>query len=358
MLRWQQDHNRWEEKVLSFQSLRMSVLEFSQVVNGLTRGMSFLVSTHRLSSDLLPVSLLRSLYRDIREHAATLGLTITLPLHALYEVPASYQLQESHDIFIILHVPLVTEVFDVLRLNPFPIYLPGAELPTLFSDTNNVLIMSHNRRQFWEMPFHDLFLCSQLDAAYVCDLPIMRSDVGNTCLPALFLGDFRTAITNCMLTPARGSWYLAESAGRLFFLFTNQSLTLTTECPNNSSSKTFVSGFHNFTIPSACSVSGPHFFVDRSLALSFTDAHIRQFVWTPDILQDFTNESHKLNLRLSTFSAQLSNPPQPESPSLPTLYLALTVSLVVAFVLLLFCFGYLAYLYWTTRRPSDASTST
>jgi len=235
-----------------FLELTLLASEMHSTIADLTEGFRHLVSSHRLTTALLPLNSLRSFWQDLLVHLHLSAAPLPFPCEVVYELPASYRIEE--DLQIILHIPSLTTAFNLYQLLDFPAHRPGLS-PVIFQQPASLLAIDDSHTSFFLPTIHDLNSCLHFGKAFVCQVPYLRHDVNSACLPALFTNRWKQAAQLCPVSAIHAGWRLAPGRGDgEWYLFTTQAVTFTYRCPNGTWSAVWEKGFTRFIVPKRCAV--------------------------------------------------------------------------------------------------------
>lgn len=319
-------------KASHINAIRLSALELRELVNGISDALTTLVTSQRVTPALLPPSKLKAVWQEAHNFLEASGFKLELPMHALYELPASFEADPHNSLTIFVQIPLVEDSFQLLRLLPFPVPLANSNVPVIIHPSCSILAVSKHATKFWEMSAEELNGCITFGTHYFCKAKELRKDVGDSCLMNLHQGAWQQAIVNCNARPYTRTWAVIEADSRVFHFYNAADVNVRSSC-NTQGSVRWPAGFHNLTVASNCTFETPHFVIPRELHMQKRSVYTNKFDWLTPALPA------QQALPKLTLHDLLPDPDPQVDPALLAAAAAAAATLILVFATLCCCRG-------------------
>ena len=159
----------------------------------------------RLSPMLLSGSQLRKLYSELTKCAETLKANLLLENSSdlfQIEVLYIYDVEESNDVTLILHVPMAQKhaILRLFRFLPFPLPFSDTHLLVPWPHHNLFAISSNKPWLSIDLTEADLEGCYKVSNVHLCkQLGVLRTGHEGSCLGSLYAQQFKHDMARCQM---------------------------------------------------------------------------------------------------------------------------------------------------------------
>jgi hypothetical protein len=273
---------------------------------------------HRLAVDFLTAEQLHTLHKKLVRQSLTLGQRLLAEKPSdLYQLETSY-FYNGKNVFILLHVPMVTKhsQLRLLKLHPFP--LPLNENFTITPDVKDdiLAVSSGFERLSARLSAVDLLGCHSVNKMYLCDRHgVLSKELNNSCLGALYLQDFTIARDLCEFKIHPSQEVVQQLLDNWFLIHSPKVQTCFISCTNGTQQEAYLkAGIGKVHLSPGCQANlAEHRLVaDGAIVLP---SDITHFEWTWNAASELALNPQQLNDFISELAASGINDPTLEDIS-------------------------------------------
>jgi hypothetical protein len=267
-----------EQRLAWIQELALQVTSFGAHVHRATSGIQALDQGH-LTSDLLDLDQAEHAFDQAEKYASGLkGELIVDHPAALYQLPITYTTSGPFKYHVLLHLPIITETFQLLQYIPMPIRLMENDQTINIEVLPPRRLLARNERMHRELEDTDLQGCWHRERTYICSgLTAFNLNLRTTCLGALFAGEAGPIRDHCPVVQTMTSW-AAEIIGQgKIALYSKDARRIQMDCAQGPTRNQEVQGNLVLPLPAGCTLSNELLRVNAR-----TDTLIEE-TWTPTL---------------------------------------------------------------------------
>ncbi len=220
-----------------------------------------LVVHHRLAPPLLTPSVVQKVWKSYKEETGTASFPFGPEM--VYEAAASYVVTKD-TLYAVLHLPLLGEAFVYYVQQDFPLILLSGPV-FLWPKEEAYLAVTEDDHYHLVLTKEELASCQVLGATRVCANAVLRTQLTDGCLPALFRGEDVAVRRHCQEVPVQVPCGLSGGGGDppQHHLWTVERLSYVVQCTNSTKQlKNWQSGVHTFQQDRECSIAWEAFYLE------------------------------------------------------------------------------------------------
>jgi len=331
--------------------LRLTLLEHRSSTMRISRGLSSIITSGRLSSDIVPFRSMKKIWSSVAALSTDFSLPFHLPPEALYELPVSVQETAPHVFNVTVSVPFTHAMATLYSVSSFPIQLPMLSYPVQLLSHDYLAVSQHNS-EYWILSEKDLKSCMQISAHYFCPEFLTRLNFEDHCLSAIYRGLWDAVLQRCHFTQASEGWDISVTSNvtdKVYAIFTSTVLPYHIQCRNGSLfADSWPKGFHSTVVPSDCMIRADPFQLRSIHRIEYSLPFVQSFDWIPS-----SEKVHQDIKRRLLKPVTLADHEDFSNAQYPHVYLITGLSLSTAILIcswLLYCL----YIYRSSRRAAGS----
>jgi Baculovirus F protein len=235
------------------EELRGQILELGMQARQITRGVRALERGH-LSPHLLEDQQARTAYSAVQQQAQQLGGRLLTNHHTdLFQLPASFSVTNGDQYTAIVHVPVITETFDLLHFRSLPIRITNDTRTITIEVAPEKRLLAYNDKVHQELDDTDLQSCWKRERDHICaDMAANQLQLRRTCLGALYAGEPGPIRQKCPLRNGTTDWAAEVINNNQVIVYTDSERRVQIQCANGSRSSLLFQGAKVIDLPGGC----------------------------------------------------------------------------------------------------------
>jgi hypothetical protein len=253
LLRERQENRLQAIKTEWTEELQTHIIELGTQARSITRGLRALEHGH-LSPHLLDDQQAQEAYLRVQRQAQQLGGRLLTDHHTdLYQLPTSFSVEDGTNYTAIVHVPVITESFDLLHFRSLPFKLSNGTQTITVEVVPQKPLLAYNAQLHQELDLVDLQQCWRRERDHICsDLGANQLQLRRTCLGALYTGEPEPIRARCALRNSTVEWTAEIIDDSSVIVYSDIERRAQIQCPNGSRSSLLIKGAQTISLSAGC----------------------------------------------------------------------------------------------------------